>query len=83
MIMPTPVTSFAALQAAYGDLFLDRKRVAGLIPANVGLLKHGYLMVAILGRATEDVEAIYERFCQVSAEIESRQRGAQSTGQAA
>lgn len=83
MIMPTPVTSFAALQAAYGDLLLDRKRAAGLIPANVGLLKHGYLMVAILGRAIEDVEAIYERFCQVSAEIESRQRGAQSTGQAA
>ena len=62
MIVPTTIPSFDEFEAAYADLLFEPHKAAGLIPYNIGLLRHGKLMFVIVGRTEADVEAVYEQF---------------------
>lgn len=64
MIVPTTISSFDEFEAAYADLLFGPHKAAGLIPYNIGLLRHGKLMFVIVGRMEADVEAIYEQFLE-------------------
>jgi hypothetical protein len=83
MVVPTTIASFDAFEATYADLLFDRHKTVGLIPYNVGLLKHGRLMFAIVGRTEEEVEAAYQQFQEQTALREGKFGREQRSWQAA
>jgi hypothetical protein len=63
----TSATSFGAWQAICSDLFFDGREAAGLIPYNVGMLRQGKLMVAMIGETSVAVDALQQEVFRRSA----------------
>ena len=79
MVVETRATSFAELQATCGELLFDPRKAAGIIPFNVGMLRHGRFAFVIVGRTMKEVQAVYEEYCQRSSAktvLESSQQAA-------
>ncbi len=83
MVVRTRAKSFAELRAAFEELLFDPRKAAGIIPFNVGMLRHGRFALVIVGRTTEEVQAVYEQYCQRAAATPVPASNRQGTDQAA